>query len=92
MRKFKVNRLKYDENQYLIQKIKVNQAKQKQKHNITKFFHTLERKCMTDVLTDLRTSNPTYSSIKLPSTFTTRERMEMIEEDFENCISNNIMS
>jgi hypothetical protein len=47
---------------------------------------------MNDVLNDLRTSNPTYKSIKLPSTFTTRERMEMIEEDFENCISNNIMS
>ena len=47
---------------------------------------------MNDVLSDLRASNPTYQSIKLPSTFTTRERMEMIEEDFENCISHNIMS
>lgn len=79
MNEFKVNRFKYEQNQYLLRKIKENKNKQHERHKINRFFHNLGKKSVNEVLMDLSVNNPTYQSIQLPSQLSTDERMDMIQ-------------
>jgi len=91
MRRFKLERLKYEENQKLLEKIKRAKVHKVQKTKISKFFHSFNQKFLFESIKPFA-SHPSFRSIQLPSTFTDKEKMKMIDINFENCISNNIMS
>lgn len=91
MRRFKLQRMKYEENQKLLERIKRAKKHKVKKGKISKFFHTANQKFLSENIKPLA-NHPSFKSLILPSTFSDTQRMKMIDFDFENCISNNIMS
>ena len=91
MRRFKLQRLKYEKNQKLLEKIKRAKTHKVQKGKISKFFHGFNKQFLSESIKPLA-NHPSFKSIKLPSNFSDKDKMKMIDFDFENCISNNIMS
>lgn len=91
MRKFKLQRLKYEENQKLLEKIKRAKKHKVQKGKISKFFHSFNQSFLSESIKPFA-DHPSFKCLKLPSTFSDKEKLKMIDYDFEHCISNNIMS
>jgi hypothetical protein len=91
MRKFKLQRLKYEANQNLIEKNKVDTSHNNQKGKITKYLHFFNKKFLSQQVQEL-VDTTNFEAIQLPSALSKRERLFLVERDFNNCISNSVMS
>lgn len=92
MKKFKVKRLKFEENERKKNKMKIKRSKSESKGILKEFTHSeLVKNSLAKNIKKMK-NHPSYDSLKLATKFNSKEKLKMIETDFNRCISNLIQS
>jgi len=90
MRRFKFKRNKFEENLKLKSYYLLDNQKSANRDELQKFFHTKNQVYVSDFIKPMG-NHPLLENLGQRKK-TNKEKMNKIEKDFENCISNNILS